>query len=70
VKEIPVAVDAIVLQDGDNKAFRSYVACNEGQLYFIGIPERPLPDELVEGLTCVTDVLVLDINREYNISLN
>ena len=70
MSEIPVAYDAFVLQDGTNKAFRSYAFGQEGHAYLIGIPERPLPEELCAGLTTVTDILILEPNREIIICNN
>lgn len=68
--EIIQAVDAIVLQDGQNPAFRSYVYSVEDYLYFIATEDRPLPETLTAGITHVTDVLVMEPSKEYNLCKN
>jgi len=70
MSEIPRAYDALVFQDGENKAFRSYAFVQEGHIYFVGVPERPIPEELNNGITEVTEVLILEPEREIIICQN
>lgn len=65
-----VVVDVLVVQDGNNKPFLAYMNYeNALEVQAMGLanaecvnlretPDRPIPDSLKDGTSCITDVLV------------
>ena len=69
--EWETVVDVIVFQDGENPAFKSYIKyenaleiqangglANSECVNLRETPDRPIPESLKDGKTCITDVLV------------
>ena len=71
MKENEIAVDVMVLQDGDNKGFFSYMPYEQAvEIQNCGglenaecvnlreTPDRPIPDTLKDGTSTIVDILV------------
>lgn len=75
-------VDIIVVQDGTNKSFLSYMDADQAnmiancgglsqteQVHLNETETRPIPDSLKEGFSIITDVLVrLQPNCSYSLN--
>lgn len=75
-------VDVIVLRDGYNPGFHAYMPYseaiaiqNEGglsgakQVNLRETPDRPIPESVKNGTTCITDILV-ELQPKISFSLN
>jgi hypothetical protein len=80
--EQETVVDVIVMQDGENPAFKAYmphssaltIQENGGLSHATSInlretPDRPIPNSIKDGTSCITDVLVR-LEPNINFSLN